>query len=508
MKKWIALLLAFAMVFCLFACGGGEEDPAAGDGGEAEGASSVIVGIQQDFDSLDPYIAQASGTEEIMLNVFAGLLSFSPEGEMTPGLAESWEISEDGLIYTFHLREGVTFHDGSDFTAADVKYSLDRLCGKDPDEPEVTKATFADVITEVVVVDDYTVEMHINANDASFLAYMYVGMMPEGSGPDQATHPIGAGPYMFVDYTPGMGMNLTKFENYYEEGLPKIDEVEVKIFADMSTAVLALSNGEYDYMTVTYDILEQVPADSYVIEQYGSNTIQLLGLNNSFEPFQDVRVRQAINYAINKDDIISIVAPGSEKVGSNFSPVMGFWYEDLSDYYTYDPEQAQALLAEAGYSDLTFTCRVASEYDQNVDAATIIKDQLAQVGVTMELDIIDWNTWLEEVYTNFSHEATVIGFTGKLDPDPVLKRFMQGYGRNFINFDNDRYTEIIETARLTNDVDERAALYKEAQTILAQEAASVFIQDVTNYVAVNAELQGFVSYPFTFIDMRNWEWAE
>ncbi len=510
-KKFLVFLsVLLVLSLTLFACGNGGDS--GGDDGDVdvdvdvEKPTSIVVGIPQDFDSLDPHIAQASGTEEVMFNVFIGLIMPSPAGEMVPALAESWEYNDDSSEITFHLRKGVTFHDGSDFTAADVKYTYDRVCGKIPEDQSALRSVFSDVIESVEIIDDYTVKFNLFESNATLLSVMYFGIIPEGSGPDQATNPIGAGPYKVVKYTPGVGINLTKFDDYYEEGLPKMKDVEFKIFADLNAGVLALSNGEIQYMQITYDMVPQIPEERFVIEQNPMNTVQLMGLNNEFEPFKDKRVRQALNYAIDKQEIISVVAPGAPEVDSNFSPVMPFWYEDLKDYYSPDIEKAKALLADAGYPDLKFTVRVPAEYPFHVNTAQVIEQQFKKAGITMKIEVIDWSTWLEEVYAGRNHEATIIGLTGKMDPDSILKRFSSAYSRNFINFNNARYDELIHDGAREPDTNARVAIYKEAQRILTEEAASVFIMDPIEYVAIDKNLKGYVHYPMYFIDLRNFEY--
>ena len=496
----VFLCLLLIIILILSSCSGNET-------GDIQGKESeMIVGIPQDFDSLDPHISVASGTEEVMFNIFQGLVMPSPDGELVPALAENWEINDDSTSFTFYLRKDVVFHDGSDFTAADVKYTFDRVCGRIEGEPEAARSTFADVIADVEIIDDYTVVIKLNQSDARFISNMYWAIIPEGSGPVQSETPVGAGPYKFVSYTPGVGMVVQKNENYYEAGIPKIDRVEFRIFADMNAAVMALSNGEIQYMSITYDIVSQIPREAFVIEQYPMNTVQLMGLNNDFEPFRDKRVRQALNYAIDKEQVIKMLAPGAPEVDSNFSPVMGFWYEDLKDYYSHDIDKAKALLKEAGYPDLSFTVKVPSEYPIHVNAAQIIQQQYLEAGIDMKIEVIDWNTWLENVYGARKHEATIIGLTGKLDPDSILRRFASSYSKNFINFNNSKYDELINNGAMEPDPESRAEIYKEVQRILTEEAASVFIMDPINYVAVDADLKGFAYYPISFIDLRYFEY--
>ncbi len=468
-----------------------------------EEPTKIVVGIPQDIDSLDPHLSNATGTQEVMYNVFTGLFSPTSSGELVPEIAESYTTNYDMTTYTFKLHPNIKFHDGSDLTSADVKYSLDRLCGKTSDQDKPLSSSYANVIDNVVAEDDYTVVVNLKQADVAFLSKMTVAIVPENSGATQAENPVGAGPYKFKSYTPGVSLVLEKNENYYISNQPYIDVAEFKIFSDMNTAVLSLSNGEINLMNITEDIIPQIPTDRFTIVDYPMNTVQLLGLNNDFEPFKNKKVREAINYAIDKDEIISMISPNAAKLGSNFSPVMSLYYkEGLENMYATDIEKAKSLLKEAGYEDLKFTCRVASEYKLNVEATQIIREQLLKAGIDMQIDIIDWSTWLDDVYTNRNHEATVVGFTGKLDPDGILKRYVSDYSKNFINYNNPEYDNLISIAAKEVDNNKRINYYKEAQKLLADDASSVFIMDPSNHVVVDNKLEGYVNYPINFIDLR------
>lgn len=465
--------------------------------------TKIVVGIPQDIDSLDPHLSNATGTQEVMYNVFTGLVSPTSNGDLVPEIAESYTTNYDMTSYTFKLHPNIKFHDGSDLTSADVKYSLDRLCGNTSDQDKPLSSSYSNVIDNVVAEDDYTVVVNLKQTDAAFLSKMTVAIMPENSGATQAENPVGAGPYKFKSYTPGVSLVLEKNENYYISNQPYIDVAEFKIFSDMNTAVLSLSNGEINLMNITEDIIPQIPTDRFTIVDYSMNTVQLLGLNNDFEPFKNKKVREAINYAVNKDEIISMISPNAAKLGSNFSPVMSLYYkEGLENMYATDVEKAKSLLKEAGYENLKFTCRVASEYKLNVEATQIIREQLLKAGIDMQIEIIDWSTWLDDVYTNRNHEATVVGFTGKLDPDGILKRYVSDYSKNFINYNNPEYDNLISLAAKEVESDKRINYYKEAQKLLADDASSVYIMDPSNHVVVDNKLEGYINYPINFIDLR------
>lgn len=212
---------------------------------------------------------------------------------------------------------------------------------------------------------------------------------------------------------------------------------------DASSVVTALRSGQLDFASVSVDNANAL-AEDFDIYNSAQNMVQIFALNNSIEPLNDVRVRQAINYAINKDAVIEGVFDGyATKLYSNFSPVMAVYYNDqLEDTYPTDVEKAKELLKEAGYEngfDLTIT--VPANYANHVDTALIFADQLAQVGINVHVETIEWATWLEDVYSNAQYESTVIGLTGKLDPDSVLGRFETTYSKNFFKFSNARYDD-------------------------------------------------------------------
>jgi peptide/nickel transport system substrate-binding protein len=232
--------------------------------------------------------------------------------------------------------------------------------------------------------------------------------------------------------------------------------------------------------------------------------VQLLAFNHSAEPFKDIRVRRALNYAVNKQEIIQALSPDSPQLDTNFSPVMAFYYNaELENYYPPDPEKAKALLAEAGYGDgLRFTVRVPAEYQFHVDTAQIIQQQFAQVGVTMDIETIEWASWLSEVYVDREHEATIIGLTGKIDPGAIMHRLTSDFYRNFTNYNNPQYDAAVRDAAAAGDAGDRARLYKEAQRLLTEDASHIYIMDPGSGLLMDRHIEGYRSYPVSYIDLR------
>lgn len=493
MKKRFLLLLLLSL-FLFSACN--NKQPAV----DTPAIKKAVVGIPQDFDSLDPHRSVSTGTQEVMFNLFNGLISITPDGEIINALAESLEVSEDLLTYTFKLKHPVLFHDGSQLSSKDVAYTFNRLNGKTEDQTDPLSANFS-AIEAIETPDEDTVIFKLARVDVAFLSKLMIAIIPEGSGPGQAVQPVGAGPFKFVSYTPGVGINMERHKDYYGT-LPDLEKIDFKIYTDANTGFLALQVGEVDILNLTLDQTHSVDQNKITVLTAPQNMVQLVTLNFQHEPFKDLRVRQALNYAVNKEEIIAMLAPGSPKLDTNYSPIMGYYYNsETENFYDYNPNKAKELLREAGYSDLTFSLKVPTEYPFHVDTALLLQAQLAHAGITMKIQPIEWNTWLSEVYENAVYEATIVGLTGKLDPDPILGRFHTDFSRNFYNYSNPDYDELIEQAKTIADQETRRELYKEAQMVLAQDAVAIFIMDPTLYRAVNNRLSGLQNYPIGFIDM-------
>jgi len=470
---------------------------------EAADNSSLVVAIPQDPDYLDPHKAAASGTEEVMFNVFEGLLKPDSKGALQPAIAKDYTISEDGKTYTFTLREGIKFHDESPVTIDDVAFSYNRLKGTETKEP--LNSAFEDV--DIHVIDDKTISFTLAKVDASFAPNFMEAVIPAGkTDEDYNTKPIGTGPYEFVSYIPSQKIELKKFSDYWKEGIPRIDNVEFRIITDVNAGMMSLQAGEIDlYPRINAENIDLLPNDYTYIEGM-QNMTQIMAMNNTVKPLDDVRVRQAINYAIDVDSIIEGVADGKgTKLGSNMSPAMATYYQDgLQDTYNLNVDKAKDLLKEAGYSDgFDITLTVPSNYSFHVKTGEMIAEQLKAVGIRVSIESIEWSVWLDRVYKGRDYDMTIIGFTGKVDPDAILKRYRTDYERNFMNYSNSNFDSLLKEAKETTDETDRAALYKEAQVILTDEVPAVYIMDPSYLVAMKKNLKGYQTYPLYVQDLSS-----
>ena len=471
---------------------------------KADVNNNAVVGITQEPGIFDPHTVVAAGDEEIIFNVYEGLMKFDYEGNLNPCLATDVEISADASVYTFTIREGVKFHDGSDFDANDVVYSLKRAAGLLETQDGTALVSELDSITDVQVTSDGRVEVTLEAGNSELLSFFTVGIIPEGYDNCQKA-PVGTGPFKFESYTPGQSVILIKNDNYWQKGLPYLDKVTFKVCADMDAGLTELANGSIDiFPYLSKDRADQLDPAKYNIESNGSNMVQIFALNNAVEPLNDVRVRQAINYAINRKDIISVTMDGAGvELATAMSPAMGSYYDtSLDGSFDQDVEKAKALMAEAGYENgFDITCTVPSSYLIHVNTAVELASELKAIGINMEIKQVDWATWLESVYAGRQYETTVIALTSSYAPYDVVGRYASTSDGNFINYSNPEVDELLKKIPLTADESERTELYHQVLAVLTEDACSAYIQDPTTITAVSTRLEGYHVYPMYVQDM-------
>lgn len=469
---------------------------------EPEHRNSVVVGIQQDIDSLDPHKATAAGTKEILFNIFEGLVKPDKNGDLMNAIASDYTVSEDGLVYTFTLREGVKFHNGNAVTAEDVKYSLDRASGLLDGTALISSLS---VITSVDIIDEKTVQVTVGSANTELIYSFVAAIIPAGSGEDESGTPIGTGPFSFVSYTPQVGIVVEKNEDYWQEGLPYLDEVNFKIVNSPDTALLELQGGSIDIYPYLTDSQANELKDSFQILSAPSVNVQALFLNNADPLLSDVRIRQAICYALDRDLINDFVAGGSATlISSAMLPTLQTYYVDLNDIYGTGAniEKAKELMTEAGYPDgIDLEITVPSNYEYHMQTAEVVTEQLKEAGINVTINPVEWNTWLEECYTNRNYQSTLCAITSDMTPGYLMNRFQTESKKNFVNFASTEYDEIYLKAAAAMDSAEKAEYYKQLQQILTEEAGSAFIQVPPITIAMNPELAGYVFYPVYVQDM-------
>ena len=473
-----------------------ETTESSSSGGEA------VLGITQEPAIFDPHKALAAGDREILFNVYEGLLKCTPNGDFVPALSTGFEISDDALTYQFTLRDGVSFHNGDPVTPEDVVYSLKRAAGLI--DANILVKNFNN-ISDVSVDENGHIDVKLKTADVGMAAFFTVAVIPADADDDLQTNPVGTGPFQWVSYTVGQSVVLEKNENYWQSGLPYLDKVTFKITAGEDAAFLELQSGSIDiFPYLSASKAEELKKMGFNIVEGSSNMTHIFALNNNAEYFNDPKIREAVNYAVDKDTIMAqLSSEKSPKLTSAMSPLMGEYYNaDLEGTISFDPEKAKELLAEAGYPDgFSTTVTVASSYIIHVNTAVLLAEQLKAVGIDLQIVPVDWNTWLADVHENRDFASTVIALTPEFHPASVMQYYASDYNRNFINYTNLQYDKDYKAALEETDRSTQIELYHNLQTYLAEDFASVFIQDPVNKVAVMEDLEGYYVYPIYVQDL-------
>lgn len=508
MKKRCLSLLLLAGLLCAVLSGCGDSSTAETPESRAA-ANTIVVGIAQDLDnSLDPHKTVKAGTREVMFNVFEGLMKPTPEGDLTPAIASDYQVSEDRLTYTFPLRDGVKFHNGDTVTAEDVVYSIQR-CAAATETGIVPVEAFSN-ITDIQAPDASTVVITLAQPDNEFLSYMTTAVLPADYD-QQDTDPVGTGPFKFVSRAAQDSVVLEKFDEYW--GTPaQLDQVTFKIIENADSLLMSLQSGAIDLCAhLTSTQVAQLGEDFDVAEGT-MNLVQALYLNNAVEPFDNELVRQALCYAIDKQAIIDLAFDGyGSPIGSSMYPAFGKYFdESLTDYYPHDTEKAKELLAQAGYPDgFSMTITVPSNYKPHMDTAQVLVQQLAEVGITAEIQAVEWESWVSDAYTNRQFQSTVVGVdASNMTARALLERFTSAADDNFINYQNTDYDALFQQAQATADDAEQTELYKQMERNLTEHAANVYIQDLADLVVLRNGLEGYQFYPIYVMDLSTVHYAQ
>lgn len=491
-KKLPLVFVLLTLAIALGGCAGDKQD---------NNSSKITIGIPQDLEkSLDPHIAEGAGTKEVLFNLYEGLMKTDSNGNLYPAIASDYAIDEEGKVYTFTLRPQVKFHDGSVVTAEDVKHSIDKCADTSNGSPLVS--AYAD-IAEVKILEDTKVEIILKAPNTEFLAYMTTPILPK-SNPDPNTNPIGTGPYRYVSRSPQENFVVKRFEEYWGEKA-KIENVIFKVVANADTIVMNLQGGSIDmYARITASQASQL-GEEFNIEEGTMNLVQALYLNHEKAPFDNEKVRQALCYAIDPKEIMMLISEGKgQQIGSSMFPSFGKYYmEELNNLYNKDTAKAKELLKEAGFENgFSFEITVPSNHQPHIDTAQVIVEQLKAIGVDATIRLIEWDSWLSEVYTNRNYDSTVVGVdASNLTARALLERFSSTADNNFTNYKNPEYDAALEKAMSCVDQEEQIEYYKTCETILSETAANVYIQDMPEFVAIHKRYGGYEFYPLYVQDI-------
>jgi peptide/nickel transport system substrate-binding protein len=467
--------------------------------------TEIRIGVALEPPALDPTAGAAEAIDIVVYqNVFEGLTRIDQTGSVQPGLAESWTISEDGLTYTFKLHDGVTFHDGSAFDAEDVKFSFDRILAADTTNahPEFYKP-----ITAITVIDPLTVEFKLDQQVGRFLFDLGRGdaviVAPE-SADNNATQPIGTGPFAFLQWDKGSRVILEAYGPYWGEPvhLTKASYVFIGDTATMTNALLAGDiDGTNNFATDALAVFEGNPQFKVLVGTTEGETI--LSTNNKKPPFDNLKVRQAMAHALDRQAIIDGTTNGyGTPIGAPFAPHNPY-YVDLTATYPHDVAAAKALLAEAGLPDGFSATLKLPPVAYARTSGQIIASQFAEVGIKLELINLEWAQWLEDVYTNKDFDLTIVSH---VEPFDIGNYANPDY---YFGYDNPEFQALIDKLNGTTDEAARKELAIEAQTILANDAVNGYLFELAQTGVWNAKLEGmWQNSPIEGLVLRDIHWTE
>lgn len=468
--------------------------------------TDITVAMQLEPPHLDPTSAAAGAIDSVLYaNVFEGLTRFAADGSIVPGLAESWEISDDGMTYTFTLHQDVTFHDGTTMDASDVKFSLDRILSED--SVNAQKALYSG-ITAVEVLDPGTVQLTLaepNGNMLFNLAWGDAVIVAPESIDGIKQQPIGTGAFKFVEWVQSDRIELARNADYW--GTPAaLETATFKFISDPTAAFAAVMAEDVDYFYAfpAPENLPQFEADPRFQVLEGSTEGEtILSTNNKMPPFNNKLVRQAVAHAIDRAAIVDGAMFGyGTPIGTHFAPHNPA-YVDLTEQSNYDPEKARALLAEAGMPNGFDTTLHLPPPSYARRGGEIIAAQLAQVGIRAQIINVEWAQWLESVFRGKDFGLTIVSHTEPMDigiyanPD------------YYFQYDNPNLQAVMATLNGTTDPDVRAQLLKQAQRMIADDYVNGYLFQLAQVSVAKAGLQGlWADAPTQAVDLTGVSWAD
>ena len=471
---------------------------------------TLVAGMQTDPVGLDPHITNATSTRNMLENVYDTLVMFDSSLQIVPGLAGSWEVSEDGLTWTFHLREGVRFHDGDTLQASDVVFSINRI--KDPAVASPRADDFA-VVADIQAPDELTVVMTLSEPFSPLLSKLAHSLNVIVSEDVVREHGdlqqvvVGTGPFRFVEYVPQTRLVLERNPDFWgtdAEGnrLPYLDGIVFQFYPDPTARTTAIQTGSVDF-------IEYVPSADVDILRADPNIEVVGGLSANFRsiyfnverpPFDDVNVRRAIAYAIDEQAIVDLALFGTGGVPATGTtiPASNYYGIDSSPYIGRDVEAARAALAASAYPEgFEFDLYVTSTYDFLRTPAEVIQANLAEIGIRANIVAEDWSIYLPKALEG-DFAATILGESGQSDPDDFLFNvFYTGNGGNLGNFSDPELDRLLEEGRRVADQEQRRQVYVQAQERILDLVPHVFLFHSSQFEALRRDVRGFEHFPNT-----------
>lgn len=482
---------------------------------------TVIYAAGADPDNLDPANAESNPSEAVNRMMYENLARFDEKLKIVPGLSTKWEQSKDGLTWTFFLRKGVKFHDGTPFNAEAAKVFIERMIG--PEKPS-RAGLYTPFVNSVEVVDDYTVKIRLKTPFAFFLnnlAHSASGIISPTAlktyGKDISRRAVGTGPFKFVEWIHGDHLTMVRNDDYWG-GKPYLDKIIVKTVKEDSARVMMLQSGDAQLIVrIPSEDVPRLEKDPNIkLDSTETLRVLYIAINCFKKPFTDVRVRQALNYAVDKEAIVKSLYQGRALVSAGIVPPLATGYFPVQGY-PYDPEKAKKLLAEAGYPN-GFKAKLWSpqgRYPKDFEMAQAIQQQLKKVGVDCTLDTMEWAAYLaatRKAPEENESELFLLGWA----PSTAEARWIlyplyttgewvpKGNNRSF--YSNKEFDELVNKFTLATSKAERDKSLKAAQELLVKEAPSIFVLVTKETIGYSKKLKGVINSPLelTYFDRQTY----
>lgn len=505
-KKLLIWLVIVVMAVFAAACGGNTEPAEESSGGdELQVAQELIVLTGSDASTFDPHFCTDSATEIFNKNMYNNLVRFNSEMELVPDLAESWSVSEDNLTWTFKLRQGVKFHDGTPFNAESVKVSFERVLNPDTGSP---RRSVMEIIDKVEVVDESTVNITTKTPCGSLLqqlAHPVAAIISPTAldtyGEEYSSHPVGTGPFKFVEWKIGEELVLERNEDYFDNP-PQVAKVYFRVVPEDATRSLLLESGSADIaMRLPVTEVERLEGNAEIsISESDTVMTMYVALNNNKGALKDARVRQALNYAVDKSVIVNDILGGLATVAD--APISPYtWGYASIGTYPYDVEKAKQLLDEAGYAnglELELWTPVG-RYLMDTQVSENLQAQWAEAGINVKIRQWEFQALMSEVKKG-EFDMVLLGWspsTGDADQGlyPLFHSSQWPPASNRAHYSNATVDKLLEDAKLEVDSEKRAELYKQAQQIITDEAVWTFLYYPKQALAFRSNISGIEVLP-------------
>lgn len=483
MKKKMIKGLALLLIVCLFAVGCQN----AGDSNKESAKDTVVIATSSEIISLNKYMTSAAADIMVIANIFDSLVELDDDGNVIPSLAKYWEVSDDGISYTFNLEKGVKFQNGEELKASDVVFTFNTA------KESPFSASLGEILDNVKEIDEYTVEVNIIRPYAPFvLSLVEVPIFNEkafdeaGSGEEYGKHPIGTGAYKFVKYELGQKIILERFDDYFK-GAASIKNLVFKIISDMNTQLVALESGDIDFMSdvpgIAFDSVSK--NEDLKIRQQETAHLTFLAFNVLDETMNNKLLRQAINYAIDKETLVEMSLEGLGEIAKYPLNSQTFGYSKEFKGYEYDVEKAKELLAVAGYPNGLDLEIISIEPFKKV--CEIVQEQLRLIGVNVEIKLGDASAVIEQMQRS-DYVVGLTGLTLPLDADFWSWAFQTDGVINLTGYSKPKVDELFIEAQINTDEDERLKIYNEVFQIISDDALIVPLFFKNKLQARNAKL--------------------